>query len=82
MTEQELKNKKKRKLESLTTKESLTFFFIPFNGLANGFNESEEKRFEKYGYEKKISQMSTVQGLGRLFYVILFFIIVQIIRIF
>lgn len=80
MTEEELKNKEKRKNESLTTKESLTFFFIPFNSLADSFNESEIKRFQKHGYEKKIAQMSTVQGLGRLFYVLLFFIIYRVMR--
>lgn len=78
MTEEELKNKEKRKKEPLSTKESFTFFFIPFNSLADNLNESEIKRFEKYGYEKKLTQMNTVQGLGRLFYVLLFIIIYQI----
>ncbi|WP_299677714.1 hypothetical protein [uncultured Dokdonia sp.] len=75
MTEEELKNKEKRKHEPLTKKESLTFFFIPFNGIANGLNYSEQKRFEKHGYQKKIEQMNHLQGLGRLFYVLLIFII-------
>lgn len=80
MTEEELKNKEKRKNEPLTTRESLTFFFVPFNSLAESFNESEIKRFEKYGYQKKLTQMNTVQGLGRLFYVLLFIIIYQVLK--
>lgn len=74
MTEEQ-ENKEKRKMTPLTKEEYLTFFFIPFYGLANGFNESEENRFKKHGYEKKLVQMESAQFHGKGFYALLFFII-------
>jgi len=82
----ELKNTKKRKNIPLTKSEWLTFFFLPFidNGSllnTNTFNETEEERFKKYGFDKKLRQSEDARGYGSAFYIILFLIVVILINI-
>lgn len=79
MTEEE-KNKEKRKTIPLTTEEYLTFFFFPYNDSAKGFNDSEDKRFKKYGFHTKLQQAKNARILGTIFYAVLFFIIVLLLK--
>tara|TARA_R110002049_G_scaffold52233_7_gene146533 strand:- start:33 stop:290 length:258 start_codon:yes stop_codon:yes gene_type:complete len=79
----EEKNKEKRKGIPLTTKEWLTFFFFPFQndgGFLNthDFNEKENKRLEKFGFDRKIEEASQVRTLGVLNYAIVIMIILII----
>ena len=80
MTEEE-RNKENRKNISLTTEEWLSFFFLPvnshydFNNIFN-FNKTEIKRFEEFGYKKKLEQSREVRNYGVVFYIILFIILV------
>ena len=80
MTEEE-KNKEKRIEASLTTEEYLTFFFFPYNdtgrlgSFTNSYNQSEDERFAKHGFETKIKQAKSARELGFLFYTIIVFIL-------
>ena len=77
----EEKNKEKRKNASLTVAEWFGFFLIPVNMTnsslfpAKDFNDIEESRFEKYGFDKKSKQAFIARMLGMVFY----FIIIPII---
>ena len=78
MTEEEIKNKKKRKNAPLTKEEYLTFFFFPSTGtkqsiFTKNFNELEDKRFIKNGFDTKIKQAKIARTLGLVFYAILLF---------
>lgn len=79
----EEENKEKRKGIPLTTKEWLTFFFFPFQsdrGFLNthDFNEKENKRLEKFGFDRKIEQASQARFLGILSYAIVIMILLII----
>ncbi len=80
MTEEELKNKEKRKSIPLTKEEYLTFFFFPFNSYAKEFNDSEDRRFERYGFETKLKQAKIARTLGSTFYGICFVILCILIK--
>lgn len=81
MTEEELKNKEKRKNTPLSREEHLTFFFFPFNRYTKEFNDAEDHRFQKYGFETKLKQAKSARILGSIFYILLFFIIYTILKI-
>ncbi|MDY7396165.1 hypothetical protein UMM65_13015 [Aureibaculum sp. 2210JD6-5] len=72
----EEKNKEKRKNASLTVGEWLGFFLLPINITtsslfpAKDFNDSEDERFEKYGFDKKSKQAFIARMLGLIFYFI------------
>lgn len=73
----EEKNKEKRKTQSLTLEERLTFFFFPFTywqrnifGTYKGPTSDEMERFERHGFERKIRQAGWMQFLGWIFYAI------------
>lgn len=79
MTEGE--NSEKRKHQPLTNSEWLTFFFLPFrrnrfdpNSLET-FNEIEEERFKKFGFDKKLKESVSARRSGMVFYLALFIII-------
>lgn len=75
MTEEEKKNKEKRKTTPLTIEEWFTFFFIPIKNIgsklfpAKEFNQTEEERFKKHGFEKKLKQLKIAKLLGIIFYI-------------
>jgi len=71
----EQRNKEKRKNTPLTVDEWFGFFFVPINSSARlfptkDFNDSEEDRFEKFGFEKKMKQSLVARFLGIIFYII------------
>ena len=78
--DEELINKEKRKTESLTTKEWLTFFIFPVNPNSRlnskSANQFEYEWFKRFGFEKKMKQVETVQVAGVLFYICIFIIII------
>lgn len=91
LTEEELKNteldyikfkeyQEKRKDESLTKDEWISFFILPFFTPKprwrknDHFSESEYQRFEKYGFDKKAKQAAEVQTLGFLFWFVMFIV--------
>lgn len=80
----EEKNKEKRKNASLTVNEWFGFFLLPINLTnsslfpARDFNDDEEDRFEKYGFDKKIRQSFIARMLGMVFY----FIVIPLIILF
>lgn len=81
----EQENKEKRKKIPLTKKEWLTFFFYPFSadsGFLNTheFNNKEDKRFEKFGFELKKQQASEARLQGTVLYAIIIFIIVIVLN--
>lgn len=84
MTEEEVKNKEKRKNTPLAKEEYLTFFFFPYiktpnklyKGFTKNFNESEDTRFIKHGFETKATQAQSARVLGLIFYAILLFIFI------
>lgn len=89
MTEEELKNKEKRKNAPLTKEEYLTFFFFPYSeknaetnqiSFTKNFNESEDQRFLKHGFDTKIKQAKSARTLGIIFYAILLFIAIILIK--
>ncbi len=91
MTEEEVKNKEKRKNTPLTKEEYLTFFFFPYSekytetnqiSYTKNFNESENKRFMKHGFDTKIKQAKNARTLGIIFYAILLFIVIMLIQYF
>ncbi|WP_411768037.1 hypothetical protein [Winogradskyella sp. A3E31] len=69
------KNSEHLKSIPLTNSEILLFFFLPFPFFGvikkrkNDFNESEIKRFRRYGYDLKIKQAEQMTIYGRIFYV-------------
>ncbi|WP_225036522.1 hypothetical protein [Winogradskyella sp. SM1960] len=70
----EQENKAKRKHKSLTIEEWLTFFLFPIKSRnqlfpTKSFNDLEEKRFEKFGFEKKRKQANEAKFFGILFYI-------------
>jgi len=85
MTEEEI-NRNKRRATSLTTEEWLGFFFVPLNiseGIidvfpTNDFNATEENRFRKFNFDKKLKQSYLAKVLGVFFYFVLIFIFVII----
>lgn len=83
---QEEVNKEKRKTISLTTAESLAFFFLPFsffgprNKKHNDFNKSELDRFEEYGFYLKIKQAKELTLYGKLFYIAITVIIIYLMK--
>ncbi|WP_296385607.1 hypothetical protein [Winogradskyella sp.] len=79
----EEENREKRKNASLTVEEWLTFFFFPLKDKTTlfskeSFNEIEEKRFKKYGFEKKMKQAKEAKFFGVLFYINLILIIIVV----
>jgi hypothetical protein len=77
-------NKTNRKNKPLSTKEWLTFFFLPFFTTKpiwrnDHLSQSELERFEKYGFERKLEQAKTTQKLGKLFWFGIMIIAIQII---
>lgn len=83
---QEEVNKEKRKTISLTTAESLAFFFLPFSFFGpkskkyNDFNKSELDRFEEHGFYLKIKQAKELTLFGKLFYIAITIIIIYLIK--
>ncbi|MCH3881108.1 MULTISPECIES: hypothetical protein [Tenacibaculum] len=80
MKEEEI-NKEKRKNISLTTMEWLGFFILPFKSNSSfndtfTFNKTEIKRFEKFGFKKKLEESKEVRNYGLVFYIILFILLV------
>ena len=71
----EQENAENRKNAPLSNSEALSFFFIPvgfakLNRWKNSdFNESEIKRFKKFGFERKIKQASELSIFGMIFYI-------------
>ena len=91
MTEEEIKNKEKRKNAPLTKEEYLTFFFFPYFekytetnqiSFTKNFNESEDQRFIKHGFDTKIKQAKSARILGFIFYAILLCIAIMLIKYF
>lgn len=86
MTEEELKNKEKRKTTPLTTEEYLTFFFFPytdtgrFGNFTKSYNQPEDERFTKYGFDTKLKQAKKARELGLLFYAIVVFIVLILVK--
>lgn len=72
----EEKNKEIRKNASLTVSEWFEFFLLPINITnsslfpARDFNDDEDDRFEKYGFNKKSKQAFIARMLGLIFYFI------------
>ncbi|MCF7568887.1 hypothetical protein L3X37_11005 [Sabulilitoribacter arenilitoris] len=69
----EKRNKLKRKKESLTHSEWMTFFFLPFFnrnpfGQDDEFSLTELERFKKYGFEKKFSEAIKAKRQGLIFW--------------
>lgn len=61
-----------RKSKSLTLEEWLSFFILPFLNTKpiwknDDFTESEIKRFQKFGFEKKYKQAQKLRVFGILF---------------
>ncbi len=84
MTEEE-QNKEKRKNTPLTKEEYLTFFFFPYTkttrrSFTKNFNESEDERFIKHGFDTKTQQVRSVRTLGFIFYGILLFVLIVLIK--
>ena len=82
----EEQNEEKRKLEPLTTSEWLSFFFFPFRKNSawdfentDRFNEIEEERFEKYGFERKQKESSLARTYGYISYIMISIIIISLI---
>jgi hypothetical protein len=82
----EKENIEKRKNAPLTNSEALSFFFIPI-GFAKlkrwkntDFNESEIERFKKFGFERKIKQVSEMRIFGMIFYISITIILAYILR--
>lgn len=81
MTEEE--NKEKRRTTSLTTEEWFGFFLIPINlsrgeisfFSTNDFNDTEEERYQKFNFDKKLKQSYIARILGIIFYTIIFIIL-------
>ncbi|MFK5880194.1 MAG: hypothetical protein QM478_11955 [Flavobacteriaceae bacterium] len=78
----EQKNKENRKRASLTLGEWLTFFFIPVNMSSrffptDDFNDHEVDRFLKHGYQNKHKESLIARGLGIIFYIIVFLILIK-----
>ncbi|WP_299156106.1 hypothetical protein [uncultured Tenacibaculum sp.] len=80
---QEERNKEKRRMTSLTTEEWLGFFFVPINISrgeisifpTNDFNNTEEDRFKKFNFDKKLKQSYTARVLDIIFYTIIFIVL-------
>jgi hypothetical protein len=71
----EERNKRNRKIESLSLTEKLRFFLFPFGFGSELFpikdyNDSELERFIKYGFEKKYNDGIISKKMGILFYFI------------
>lgn len=71
----EERNKRNRKIESLSLTEKLRFFLFPFGFGSELFpikdyNDSELERFIKYGFEKKYNDAIKSKKIGILFYFI------------
>ena len=71
----EERNKRNRKIESLSLIEKLRFFLFPFGFGSELFpikdyNDSELERFIKYGFEKKYNDGIISKKIGILFYFI------------
>ena len=83
MTEEKI-NRNKRRATSLTIEEWLRFFFVPVNiskGVidvfpTNDFNDTEENRFRKFNFDKKLKQSYQARFLGVFFYFVLIFAII------
>ena len=82
----EEQNEEKRKFEPLTTSEWLSFFFFPFRkigtwdiGNTDKFNEIEEERFEKYGFERKQKESSLARTYGYISHIMISIIIISLI---
>jgi len=86
LTEEELKNKEKRKTTPLTTEEYLTFFFFPYintgslGSFTKSYNQSEDERFIKYEFDVKLKQAKKARGLGLLFYAIVMFLLLTLVK--
>lgn len=73
---EKIKNIKKRKNAPLSINEWMSFFFVPLNPSTRmlptkAFNEYEEDRFIKFGFEKKLRQSGIARILGIIFYIII-----------
>jgi len=79
----EEENKKKRKNAPLTNSEWLTFSFFPFNSNSiilhdNDFNKTEDNRFEKFGFDRKLKESYIARRYGVIFYILITILIVLI----
>jgi len=77
---QEEENKEKRKKESLSTNEWLRCFFLSSLVYMNNDNDPEQKRFERYGFERKIKQSVGIKVFGGMFYGLVILIIVLLFK--
>ena len=82
----EEKNIEKRKNVPLTNSEWLTFFFLPFRKHGSWdfentdkFNEIEEERFEKFGFERKLKESVLARKYGFISYLMITIIIIYLI---
>ena len=80
-----LEFKEKRKDQSLTREEWISFFFVPFitpnpSWRKDHFSESEFQRFEKYGFNKKAKQASEAKIFGFLFWFVVIILGIVIAR--
>ncbi|WP_241148007.1 hypothetical protein [Lacinutrix jangbogonensis] len=80
------RNKEKRKDEPLTSSEWLTFFLLPFRKKGDWdfentdrFNEIEEERFEKFGFQRKQKESSLARAYGFISYLMITIIIISLI---
>ncbi len=82
----EKENEEKRKNIPLTNSEALGFFFIPvgfdkWRSFQNtDFNESEMKRFRKFGFQRKIKQANEMRLFGTIFYISIIIIITYLVK--
>ncbi|NER15031.1 hypothetical protein GWK08_16365 [Leptobacterium flavescens] len=76
-----LEQKEKRENELLAWDEWIIYFLLPvgFNhrmGPSKDHIDMESERFKKYGFNKKLWQMTTARMFGVIFYIIILFIII------
>lgn len=75
----------KRKHASLNLAEWLGFFLLPispkvgFTNRDDDYTKSELERFEKYGFDKKLSQARTAKVAGFFFWIVITIIVVHFI---
>ena len=77
----------KRKNESLTNNEWLTFLFLPFltpkpRWRDDHYSESEIERFKTHGFDKKLKQAEKVRSFGYAFWFLLTLVAVLLYAIF
>lgn len=78
----EKENLEKRKNESLKFDEWISFFLIPLNISprflpTKDFNDIEEERYSKFGFEKKKRQALIARLFGILFYILIIWTLVK-----